>query len=79
MRYTVIESVEGNWRMDLGSDVMIVGAVQDYGTAKDFLVYEAKLTGEEVLRLIMSKSRTPHMLDDDIVKDHHYVLTAYDD
>lgn len=27
MRMTIIESVEGNWRMNLGSDVTLVAAV----------------------------------------------------
>ena len=79
MRSTTIKSIEGNWRMDLGSDVMIVAAVQKVGTAKDYLVYEANLTGEEVLKL-MAEARRPDIFDDgEIVDTHHYILTAFDD
>lgn len=78
MRMTIIEGVEENFRMNLGSDVMIVATVLEMGKAIDYLVYEARLTGEQVLELL-SKARQPHLLDDVIIKDHHYVLRAYDD
>lgn len=78
MRMTIIEGVEDNIRINLGSDVMLVASVMEVGKAKDYLVYEARLTGEEVLQL-MRKTRNPGILDGDIVKDHHYILTAFDD
>lgn len=58
---------------------MIAAAVQEVGKAKDYLVYETRLTGEEVLRL-MTNARRPDIFDDgEIICDHHYILTAYDD
>lgn len=78
MRSTIIESVEENWRMDLGSDAVLVATVLEMGNAIDYLVYEARLTGKEVLQLL-SKTRYPHALDDTLVMEHHYVVRAYDD
>lgn len=78
MRWTIIESIEEKWRMNLGSDAMLVAAVGKIGTAIDYLVYEARLTGKEVLQLL-NKAHKPHLLDDELVMEHHYVLRAYDD
>lgn len=83
MRMTILEGVEDSIRIDLGSDVMLVGAVMEIGKAIDYLVYEVQLTGEEVLNLInsirFSPMKRPYGLEDDIIKEHHYKLTAYDD
>ena len=79
MRETILKGVEDNIRINLGSDVMIVAAVQEVVTARDYLVYEARLTGNEVLQL-MNDARRPDIFDDgEIVGDHHYILTAYND
>ena len=83
MRGTILEGVEDDIRINLGSDIMLVGAVIEIGKALDYLVYEAKLTGEEVLNLINDVNfngvNRPRGLENVLVKDHHYVLTAYDD
>ena len=78
MRETIIESVEENWRMNLGSDVGLVRAVLKMGKAIDYLVYEARLTGEETLELL-SMAHFTDLSDVEIKKDHHYILTAFDD
>ena len=78
MRYTIIEGVEDKIRINLGSSATLVSCVQEVGTAIDYLVYEARLTGEEVFKLL-EEARRPHLLDGEIEKDHHYILTAFDD
>ncbi len=78
MRSTIIESVEGKFRINLGSSAMLVGTVQDYGKAIGDLEYEARLTGKEV-RKFLEDAQCPDLLDDVLVDEHHYILTAFDD
>ena len=83
MRDVILEGVEDKIRINLGGDVSLVAEIQRIGRSLDWLVSEAELTGEELLNLIngihfgpMSK---PCGLEEDIIKDHHYILTAFDD
>lgn len=78
MRQTILRGVEDDIAVDLGGDAMIVAAVSKVATGGDYLVREATLTGEEVVK-ILAKAQRPIVLDEEIVADHHYVLRAYDD
>ena len=83
MRETILEGVEDDIRIHLGCDVMLVAAVMEIGKAVSYLVYKVQLTGEEVLSLINNVRfkgiGRPCGLEEVLVKDHHYVLTAFDD
>ena len=83
MRDIYLEGVEDNIRIHLGSDASLVADIQSIGHARDWLVSEAEMTGEEVLNFFAERSRHPYNrpidLTDDVVKDHHYILTAFDD
>lgn len=78
MRMTVIKGVEDDWKETLYGDPLLVAGVLERGRARSALVFEAELTGEETLALLR-ETYYPHALDDKIVNDHHYILTAFDD
>ena len=73
MRTTIIKGMEDDFKVILRCDAITVASVLEAGKAIDALVYEARITGEKVLSLMREFD-----LEDKIVKDHHYVLTAFD-
>lgn len=83
MRSIYLEGEEDNIRIHLGSDASLVAEIQSIGHARDWLVSEAEMTGEEVLNFFAERPIGPFGrtldLTDDVVKDHHYILTAFDD
>ena len=83
MRDVILEGVEDKIRINLGGDVSLVAEIQRIGRSLDWLVSEVELTGEEVLNSIDSiqfgPMKKPCGLEEDLIKDHHYILTAFDD
>lgn len=79
MRMTLLKGVEDDIDIDLGSDVRLIGAIIKIGKALEELVYEVNLTGAEVLKLLNAEHyRYINDVCDDIIEDHHYILTAFD-
>lgn len=86
VREVDVRGVEDDIHFVLGYGVEIVAAVMeiDDGSSPDnFLTCEAKLTGEELLNFVSNRSfhlcNKPENLQAVIKKDHHYIITAYDD
>lgn len=77
MRETILEGVEDKVRWNLGGNATLVATVHELGKAKDYLIYEATLTGEQLLPLMEKLGYD--FSGDEIVKEHHYILTAFDD
>lgn len=83
MREVILEGVEDKIHIHLGGDVSLVVEVRRIGRPLAWLVSEVELTGEEVLNLINSihycSMSKPRGLEEYLIKDHHYILTAFDD
>ena len=87
MRYTIVKGIDDGLKIDLGGSVSIISAVMEIGRSKDYLTYEAEMTGAELLEFLGKFSvgiardiseRVHKKLTEGIVKENRYTITAYD-
>ena len=77
MRYTSIRGKDDGLHFELGSNVDIICEVMNIGKAIDYLIYEAELTGAELLEFL-GKFRIEKDITDKIKPENTYIITAYD-
>ncbi len=77
MRFTSVEGLDDDVKLNLGSDVSLICAIMEIGKAIDAITYRATLTGEELLAL-MQKYCPQKCKEASINPQNRYVATAYD-
>jgi hypothetical protein len=78
MRCVFIRCLNESLRIELGSDVGIIAKVIEIGRCRDFLIYEARLNGKELLEFLDEfnlRSKYEHLIN----SAYNYEIVAYDD
>ena len=77
MRSTTVKVLDDKTYIDLGSNTDYVCAVMEIGKCTDYLIYEAELTGAELLEFL--KKICPRKdFSAQITPENRYSVTAYD-
>lgn len=77
MRSTIVKGKNDGIRIDLGSDVDIICHVMNIGKCLDYLIYEVKLNGQELIAFL-DKFKLADKYKTLINVKFSYVVTAYD-
>ena len=77
MRYTIVKGIDDDIRIDLGGNVSIICEVMEIGKAIDYLVFEAEMSGAELLDFLR-RFNVKEDLYKDVKPENRYTLTAYD-
>ena len=77
MRKTTVFGLDDGLSYDLDGDVGVICAVMEIGRARDELIYEARLSGAELLALL-ERCRYGTSEFTDIKETNRYAITAYD-
>ena len=78
MRYSVIKSLNDDFTLNLGSDVEIIVAVINIGSAVDYLIYKTKMNGLELIEFMKSLKLDKCYDLSEIKADFTYEITSYD-
>lgn len=78
MRNTTIKGINDQFYHDLGSSVEYVAKVIEIGKCVDYLIYEIKLTGQELKEFYCSIGLQNAKSYGEIVDKNEYLITAYD-
>ena len=77
MRSTTVKGLDDGLRIELGGDTGIIEYVMDIGKGIDYLIYQAEMTGAELLEF-MRKFRIDEKLYKDVKEENKYTVTSYD-
>lgn len=77
MRYTTAKGLDDDVNVDLGRDVSLICEIMNIGVALDAITYQATLTGEELLALVI-KYCPAKASEANIQPKNRYKVTAYD-
>ena len=77
MRKIYAKNINGDLKIELGSDVSFISEVIERGKCVDYLIFELEVNGIELIEL-MEKYNINKALINEIKSNDLYIITAFD-
>ncbi len=75
MRSVILRGITDQIKVDLGQDISLIADVIELGKCRDYLIYDLELNGHDLIKFLEE-----HFLkiNEEIILENKYVITAYD-
>lgn len=75
MRSVILRGLNDRIKVDLGQDISLIADVIELGKCRDYLIYDLELNGHDLIKFLKE-----HFLkiNEEIILENKYIITAYD-